>query len=238
MQSLHRALDLVEVVAARGGHLTIGEIAAATDVPAAHRAPAAAHAGRPRLHAADAQPPLRPRVPAGAARRDGELDGGRGHRGGPRPAGRRARRDRQPGDPVRLPRGVRRPGAVAAHDADVHRGRPAGRPALHRRGQGAARPARRRPGPRDRPPRRAARSRPSTPWSPRPPCWPTSPQVRARGYALDEQEQEAGRPLRRRPGRARADVVDGGVGLRPGHPDDRRARSTAPCRCCTRPAGS
>lgn len=33
VQSLHRALDLVEVVAARGGHLTIGEIAAATDVP-------------------------------------------------------------------------------------------------------------------------------------------------------------------------------------------------------------
>jgi IclR family acetate operon transcriptional repressor len=33
VQSLHRSLDLVEVVAARGGHLTIGEIAAATDVP-------------------------------------------------------------------------------------------------------------------------------------------------------------------------------------------------------------
>ena len=39
VQSLHRALDLVEVVAARGGHLTIGEIAAAADVPlpTAHR---------------------------------------------------------------------------------------------------------------------------------------------------------------------------------------------------------
>lgn len=33
VQSLHRALDLVEVVAMRGGHLTIGEIAAATEVP-------------------------------------------------------------------------------------------------------------------------------------------------------------------------------------------------------------
>jgi len=33
VQSVHRALDLVEVVAARGGHLTIGEIAAATEVP-------------------------------------------------------------------------------------------------------------------------------------------------------------------------------------------------------------
>ena len=33
VQSLHRALDLVEVVATRGGHLTIGEIAALTDVP-------------------------------------------------------------------------------------------------------------------------------------------------------------------------------------------------------------
>ena len=62
------------------------------------------------------------------------------------PARRRARRDRQPGDPVRLPRGVRRPGAVAAHDADVHRGRPSGRPALHRRGQGAARPSSTTPG--------------------------------------------------------------------------------------------
>jgi IclR family acetate operon transcriptional repressor len=39
VQSLHRSLDLVEVVAARGGHLSIGEIAAATDVPlpTAHR---------------------------------------------------------------------------------------------------------------------------------------------------------------------------------------------------------
>jgi IclR family acetate operon transcriptional repressor len=39
VQSLHRALDVVEVVAAGGGHLTIGEIAAATDVPlpTAHR---------------------------------------------------------------------------------------------------------------------------------------------------------------------------------------------------------
>jgi IclR family acetate operon transcriptional repressor len=33
VQSLHRALDLVEVVAARGGHLTIGEIAGTTGVP-------------------------------------------------------------------------------------------------------------------------------------------------------------------------------------------------------------
>jgi IclR family acetate operon transcriptional repressor len=33
VQSLHRALDLVEAVAARGGHLTLGEIAAVTDVP-------------------------------------------------------------------------------------------------------------------------------------------------------------------------------------------------------------
>ena len=33
VQSLHRALDLVEVVAARGGHLTIGEIATAADLP-------------------------------------------------------------------------------------------------------------------------------------------------------------------------------------------------------------
>ena len=33
VQSLHRALDLVEVVAARGGHLTIGEIATATGLP-------------------------------------------------------------------------------------------------------------------------------------------------------------------------------------------------------------
>ena len=39
VQSVHRALDLLEVVAARGGTLTIGEIAAATGVPlpTAHR---------------------------------------------------------------------------------------------------------------------------------------------------------------------------------------------------------
>ena len=33
VQSVHRALDLVEIVAARGGHLGIGEIAAACDIP-------------------------------------------------------------------------------------------------------------------------------------------------------------------------------------------------------------
>jgi IclR family acetate operon transcriptional repressor len=33
VQSLHRALDVVEVVAAEGGHLTIGEIATATGLP-------------------------------------------------------------------------------------------------------------------------------------------------------------------------------------------------------------
>lgn len=33
VQSLHRALDLLEVVDARGGHLTIGEIATATEFP-------------------------------------------------------------------------------------------------------------------------------------------------------------------------------------------------------------
>ena len=33
VQSVHRALDLLEVVAARGGHLTIGEIADVSEVP-------------------------------------------------------------------------------------------------------------------------------------------------------------------------------------------------------------
>jgi IclR family acetate operon transcriptional repressor len=33
VQSLHRALDLVEIVAAHGGQLAIGEIAAASDIP-------------------------------------------------------------------------------------------------------------------------------------------------------------------------------------------------------------
>jgi len=39
VQAVHRALDVLEVVAARGGHLTIGEIAAAASVPlpTAHR---------------------------------------------------------------------------------------------------------------------------------------------------------------------------------------------------------
>ena len=48
-------------------HLTIGEIAAGDGRSAGHRAPAAAHPGRPRLHAPDTRPPLRPRLPAGAA---------------------------------------------------------------------------------------------------------------------------------------------------------------------------
>jgi len=33
VQSLHRALDLLEVVSAHGGHMAIGEIASATDIP-------------------------------------------------------------------------------------------------------------------------------------------------------------------------------------------------------------
>lgn len=33
VQSVHRAFDLIEIVAAHGGHLAIGEIAAATDIP-------------------------------------------------------------------------------------------------------------------------------------------------------------------------------------------------------------
>ena len=33
VQSLHRALDVLEVLAARGGHLTIGEIATASELP-------------------------------------------------------------------------------------------------------------------------------------------------------------------------------------------------------------
>jgi IclR family acetate operon transcriptional repressor len=33
VQSVHRALDLLEIVSSRGGHLTIGEIAAASEVP-------------------------------------------------------------------------------------------------------------------------------------------------------------------------------------------------------------
>jgi IclR family acetate operon transcriptional repressor len=33
VQSVHRALDLLEIVASRGGHLTIGEIATASEVP-------------------------------------------------------------------------------------------------------------------------------------------------------------------------------------------------------------
>ncbi len=35
VQSVHRALDLVEIVAARGGQLSIGEVAAACDIPLA-----------------------------------------------------------------------------------------------------------------------------------------------------------------------------------------------------------
>lgn len=39
VQSLHWALDVIEVVAARGGHLAIGQIATATGLPTptAHR---------------------------------------------------------------------------------------------------------------------------------------------------------------------------------------------------------
>ena len=58
--------------------------------------------------------------------------------------------------------GVRRAGALAALDADVHRGRPPGAAALHRRGQGAAVGPARRSGPGHPGPHRACRRRPST----------------------------------------------------------------------------
>ena len=56
----------------------------------------------------------------------------------PAGAGRPGRRERQHGRAGGRCRRVRRPGALAALDADVHRGRPPGAAALHRRRQGPA----------------------------------------------------------------------------------------------------
>ena len=126
VQSVHRALDLLEVVVARGGTRAS---ARSPRQPTCHcprptaccaRWSTAATCGRRPTAATRSASGL---LPLGASA--GAMVGA----GAERMLGRtrrRARRDRQPGDPRRRPGGLRRPGARAALDADVHRGRAAG----------------------------------------------------------------------------------------------------------------
>ena len=148
VQSVHRALDLLEVVAARGGTLTIGEISALTGIPlpTAHRLLRTLVDRGYMRQAPDRRYALGFRlVPLGASA--GAMVGvgtervlGAGRR--------RPRRDRQPGHARRRPGGLRRPGARPARDADVHRGRTPRAPALHggRQGRPVRGPRGRRPG--------------------------------------------------------------------------------------------
>ena len=73
---------------------------------------------------------------ADPARRELRRDAQRLGQAAPRPAGRRARRVGQPRHARRRRDRLRRAGAVAARDADVHRGRPSGPAPLHGRRQG------------------------------------------------------------------------------------------------------
>ncbi len=68
VQSRHRALDLVKVVAPRGGHLIIGEIVTAPEVPLPTVHQLLRTLVDREVHAAAAEPSLRPRVPSGALR--------------------------------------------------------------------------------------------------------------------------------------------------------------------------
>ena len=116
---------------------------------------------------------------------------------------------------------VRRAGALAALDADVHRGRPAGAAALHRRRQGPAVGAAGRAGPGDPAPAPGCRPRPSTP-SPRPTrWWPSWPSIRAPRVRRRRRRAGAGRALRRGRRARPAAGQRGALGVRAVEPGDR-----------------
>ena len=153
--------------------------------PAAHHAPPAAHPRRAWLHAAGPRGATRSGSGCPARRELASMVDADGA-AAPRPAGRRARRDRQPrllvGDHVEYIAQAR-----PALDAHVHRGRPPRRRPLHRRRQGDARHLPRRRGralsPRRPPPHQHTITDPD----------PAGPAAgAATGHALDEGEQEVG----------------------------------------------
>ena len=222
VQSLHRALDLVEVVAARGGHLTIGEIAAATDVPlpTVHRllrtlvdrgymrqmpnrryalgfrlVPLGATASS--MVGADTEAVLGRLVDAlGETANLAILSGSHAEYVAQVPSRHTMRMFTEVGRQVDLHcTGVGKALLGQLDDARV-------RDIVRRVGLQPA--DRAHPGHRGRPAGRPRRG-------PRPRLRPRRAGAGGRG------------PLRRRAGRAGADVLDGGVGLRSGHPDDRRA---------------
>ncbi len=222
VQSLHRALDLVEVVAARGGHLTIGEIAAATDVPlpTVHRllatlvdrgymrqmsnrryalgfrlVPLGATASS--MVGADTEAVLGRLVDAlGETANLAILSGSHAEYVAQVPSRHTMRMFTEVGRQVDLHcTGVGKALLAQLDDARV-------RTVVRRVGAGPA--DRAHPGHRGGPARRP---------EPGP-----GPRLRPRRAGAG-----GGRPLRRRPRRSRPDVLDGGLRVRPGHPDDRRA---------------
>ena len=136
VQSIERAFRILEVLAGNGGVMGLSALAAEAGTAAADHSPALPHAGRSRLPAAGAVPAVRAGPAHPAARRELVDDAERRRPPASRPAGRRARRDRQPGVAGRRSDRLHLAGAVPAFDADVHRGRPPGVAALHGRRQG------------------------------------------------------------------------------------------------------
>ena len=192
VQSVGRVLDLLEIVGDAGGEIGLSELAARSGLPlpSIHRlvrtlVPA-------RLHAPAAEPPLRARRSPRPARPGRGHDARRMGAAGADRARRRTGRVREPRRPRPRRRDVHRPGALPAHDADVHRARAAASPRTApewaRRCCHSSRT------------RRCASCSPARACPPRPRtrsptprcCWPSWRDIRRDGHAMDEGEQEIG----------------------------------------------
>ena len=136
VQSIERAFTILEALAGNGGVMGLSALAADIRAAAADHSPPRPDAGRPWLPAAGAVPAVRAGAADPAAGREFVDDVERGRPAASGQAGRRPRRDRQPGVAGRRSDRLHLAGPVEALDADVHRGGPAGAAALHGRRQG------------------------------------------------------------------------------------------------------
>ena len=180
VQSIERVFELLETIADAGGEISLSDLADASELPM----PTIHRLLRTCVTLGYARqlpvPPVRPRCPPDPARGASRPAAGARGPAAAAVAGPAARRDRQHGAAGGRSGGLRRPAAVAARDADVHRGGPARQPARHRGGQGDPGHAVRRRGPRHRRPGRDADADAEEPRHPRVPAGGRGPDPQAR----------------------------------------------------------
>ena len=145
VQSVERALGLLEMLARGGGRLPLSELADPFRAAARDGAPAARDAGRRRVRPPGRRPAVRPGHRAAAAGRRRDPAARRLGAAVPGAPGRGERGDREPGRAGGRPDRLPGAGPGPAPDADVHRGRPAGAPAHAPRSARSCWPGRTRP---------------------------------------------------------------------------------------------